>query len=62
MLKSQNACSRNVDELGQDDVIWTFTLFFGNKSKQSCNVVVVRNNVECNPGIPSQPLRVQDKG
>ncbi len=51
-----------MDELGQDDVIWTFTLFFDNKSKQSCNVVVVGNNVECNPGIPSQPLRVQDKG
>ncbi len=54
-VESQNACSQNVDELGQDDVIWTFTLFFGNESKQSRNVVVVRNNVEYNPGIPSQP-------
>lgn len=39
----------------------TLTLFCGNKSKRSHSVVVMRNNVEYNPGIPSQPLRVQDK-
>lgn len=39
----------------------TLTLFCGNESKRSHSVVVMRNNVEYNPGIPSQPLRVQDK-
>lgn len=59
--KSQNAHFQNVDELGQRDVIRTLIFFCGNESKRSRNVVVVRNNVEYNPGIPSQPLRVQDK-
>lgn len=55
-----------MDELGQRDIIGTLTSFCGNEfcgneSKRSHSVVVMRNNVEYNPGIPSQPLRVQDK-
>jgi len=61
MLKSQNAHFQNVDKLGQRDIIRTLTLLCGNESKRSHSVVVMRNNVEYNPGIPSQPLRGQDK-